>query len=352
MSQGDADFLVVGSSMLAQLLAGLLAAVHGKTVLLQGGNLPGTLHGGLDLSVGAITRPESWALLAAVVPETARLVVKIGKRAALTRLDPIIFADGAAAQEGLGHIRHMAAAHGLAAERTPALQLGRMRAGLVLRDAAMLRRPLLAPALHVWLNELGVRRPDPDAPLHMEADGRAQGTLDGSPVDIGQTVLADDAAMLAHLPESLWPALLQRQPSSAILTPPLPPIAAPVMLQLDSGITLHQQAEGGVLACGPGSIAELAAQLRDLLGLPGAFEQAGQSSRVRLLTSDGAPAVGRVAGTGPDVLAGLGPVGAFLAPAVARWLCGTATARENAWFAARLVDRHPNGTVTEIGAHR
>ena len=36
---------------------------------------------------------------------------------------------------------------------------------------------------------------------------------------------------------------------------------------------------------------------------------------------------------------GFGRIGAFLAPAIARWLCGEARPAENAWLGARLVDR-------------
>jgi hypothetical protein len=352
MSQLKADFLIIGSSPLARLLAGLLASHHGRTVLLQARDLAGRrLRPGVDLSVGAITRPESWALLAAAVPETTRLVRRIGKRAALTRLDPILFADRASGQAELGHIRHMAAGFGLAAERLPPHSLGPDREGLVLRDAVLLNRPVLEPALDRWLAQLGVRRLDPDLGIAVADDGRAVVTLDDASIEIGQTLLADDAAILAHLPDIAWPALLQRQDASLVLTRPVPPIAAPVMVALDTGIVLQQQAEGGVLAQGAGGMVGLAGQLGVLLGLPYAFEQAGQASFVRLGTRDGAPALGRVGGTGPDILAGFGPIGAFLAPALARWLCGVASPAENAWCAARLVNRDGSmAPVSDIGA--
>ena len=351
MRQTHADYVIVGATPLACLLAGLLASAHGKTVLLQGDNPsePG-LSAGLDLSIAAITRPDSWALLAAAVPETTRLVTRIGGRAAIARLDPILFADTAPGKEWLGHIRHMAAAHGLAAERTPAHYLGKARDGVVLRDAVLLRRRVLQPALELWLAQVGVRRVEADTALQVQADGRAQCVLDDEVIEIGQTVLADDSAVRRHVPEFAWPGLLRPQVASIILTQPLPSIASPVMYQLDGGVMLHQQAEGGVLARGPGNLGQLAARLGKLLDRQGAFEQAGQSSAVRLITGDGAPALGRVAGTGPDVLAGLGTVGAFLAPAIARWLCGAGSAVENAWFGARLVDRNPDGgDVAEIG---
>ena len=352
MSQKRADFLVIGSAPLALLLAGLLASSHGKTVLLQRSERAGRrLQQGLDLSVAALTRPESWALLAQAVPETTKLVARIGKRAALARINPVFFADQAPGQQGLSHIRHMAAAYGMAAERTPMLGDGRM--ALVLRDAVLLRRPVLEPALARWLSQLGVQQLDPGLAVTVAGDGQAHVKLEDEAIAVGQTILADDGAILAHLCEPLWPGLLQRQLASAILTQQLAPLAAPVMFDLDSGVVLQQQAEGGVLAQGNGNIAALAARLGPLLDRPGAFEQAGQASVTQMVTSDGAPALGRIGGTGPDILAGFGPTGAFLAPALARWLCGVASPSENAWFGARLVNRHGhNSSVSDIGAVR
>ena len=351
MKQSRFDFAIFGASPLARLLAGLLSSVHGKTVLLQGQS-QGVLRLArrLDLSVAAITRPETWALLGSCVPQATRLITRIGKRAAFARVDPIMFADQPAGKQALGHMRHMAAAHGLAAERA-ALEPG--RDGVVLRDAVMLLRPVLDPALALWLTETGVRQLPAAAAVDILADGRARCELGGETLEIGQTILADDDAILAHLADDLWPALLQRQPASAILTPPSDPLAAPVMYQLDSGLMLRQHAEGGLAAYGPGDIADLARSLGGFLGKQDGFEQAGQSHFVRLVTSDGAPALGRVAGTGPDVLAGFGTIGAFLAPAIARWLCGQASCPENDWFAARLVNRNgDDGQVSDIGDPR
>jgi len=348
MKQSRFDFAIVGASPLARLLAGLLSSAHGKTVLLQGQN-QGVLRLArrLDLSVAAITRPETWALLNSCVPQATRLITRIGKRAAFARVDPILFADLPAGQQALGHMRHMAAAHGLAAERAA---LGAGRDGVILRDAVMLLRPVLDPALELWLAETGVRHLPADAALTIQADGRACCDLDGEALEIGQTILADDDAIMAHLADELWPALLQRQKASAILTPPTKQLAAPVMGELDSGLTLHQHADGGLAAYGAGDIVDLARALGAFLGKPDAFEQAGQAHYVQLVTRDGAPALGRAAGTGPDVLAGFGSIGAFLAPAIARWLCGEASDAENDWFAARLVNRNgDDGIVSDIG---
>lgn len=353
MTESRADFAVLGATPQARLVAGLLASVHGKSVVFRGESQAGyRLSRGIDLSVGAITRPETWSLLKAGVPETVKLISRIGKRS-WTRLDPIFFADGAAGREALSHVRHMAGAFDLAAERVPANLLGGGRDGVMLRDAVRLRALVLEPALDRWLDQHKVRRLGADTAITLRPDGSALCISGDDSITIAQTILGDDVAILAHMPATAWPALLRRQVASTILTEPTEPIAAPIMHQLDSGLVLTQHGDRGIVAFGPGAIGEFSASLSTLLGRQRAFRQAGQSSYTRIVTTDSAPAVGRVGGTGPDVLAGFGSIGAFLAPAIARWLCGVATPAESQWLGARLIGRSGTGSpVGDVGEQR
>lgn len=353
MTEARADFAIVGSTPTARLVAGLLASVHGKSVVFSGESQSSyRLPRGVDLSVAPLTRPETWAMLKAGLPETVKLISRIGGRRAWSRVDPILFSEAVVGQEALAHIRHMALAFGHAAERVPAKAIGPGRDGLLLRDAVLLHRPTLEVALDKWLDQHGVRRLRDDDALTVRADGSAELVSGHDRLEIAQTVLADDPAIIAHMPAGQWPALLLRRVASTILTEPTRPIAAPVMHRLDTGLTLVQQQAGrGIAAMGPGSIDPFAAALGVLLDKERQFRQAGQSSYETLLATDAAPVVGRLRGTGPDVLAGLGPSGAFLAPAIARWLCGKATSAENAWLGARLVDRRAEPSpVAEFGA--
>ena len=354
MTEAHADFVVVGSTPLARLVAGLLASLHGKTVVFSGESQSGyRLPRGLDLSIAPITRPETWALLKAVLPESLKLISRIGGRGAWSRLDPLLFSETAAGKEAMSHIRHVALAFGHAAEQVPPVAIGAGRHGLLLRDAVLLHRPVLETALDKWLEQHQVRRCSDGDVLTVHPDGRAELLSGDDRIEIAQAVLADDAAIIDHIPGTQWPALLHRRTSSTILTEPTRPIAAPLMHQLDTGmILLQQQAARGIAALGPGAIDPFATALGVLLGKERAYRQAGQSSYELLVAGDAAPAVGRLrAGTGPDVLAGLGPSGAFLAPAIARWLCGKAAPAESAWLAARLVDRQAQfSPVAEFGA--
>jgi hypothetical protein len=353
MTEARADFVIVGSTPTARLIAGLLASVHGKSVVFSGETQSGyRLPRGVDLSVAPVTRPETWALLKAGLPETLKLITRLGGRRAWSRVDPILFSEAAMGREALAHIRHMALAFGHAAERVPARAIGPGRDGLLLRDAVLLHRPSLEVALDKWLDQHGVRRLRDDDALTVRADGGAELVSGEDRLEIAQTVLADDPAIIAHVAAGQWPALLGRRVASTILTEPTRPIAAPVMHRLDTGLTLVQQQAGrGIAAMGPGAIDPFTAALGVLLDKEHQFRQAGQSSYETLLATDAAPAVGRLNGSGPDVLAGLGPSGAFLAPAIARWLCGKATSAENDWLAARLVDRKAAAaSAAEFGA--
>ncbi|HUH76580.1 MAG TPA: hypothetical protein VLZ53_04395, partial [Devosia sp.] len=137
---------------------------------------------------------------------------------------------------------------------------------------------------------------------------------------------------------------------SSIVGQLLTALPAPMVHDLDTGLTLLQHQPGAITAFGPGNIEQLAHNLGALLDDRAAFRQTGQSTYQRIITSDGAPAVGRLAGHGPDIVAGFGPTGAFFTPALARWLSGVASPAENDWLQARLVTRDfANHHVADIG---
>ncbi|MHA6298110.1 FAD-binding oxidoreductase/lyase [Devosia sp. CAU 1758] len=339
MSEAEFDFAVFGATPLAHLLAGVLAHSHGRRVLLVGESQARyRLPRGIDLSVAPMTRPESWAMLAQGLPEATRLVARIAGRQALSRHDPIFFARGPRDIEALSHIRHMAQGFGIAAEAVAPSVLGEGRSGTVLRDAVRINRPVLEAGLKRWLDRGGVRRIAPQK-VTIETDGRTEVLSGGTAYSAHQAVLADDEAVMNWLPLRQWPPLLRRLPFASILTTPTQPLAASVMLEFNSGTFLIQQAEGGIAAFGPGDLAGFSAHVQALLGRERQVEQAGQTGFQALLTLDGAPVFGRAAGVGADVVAGLGCAGAFLAPALGRWLTGKASAGEAAWFEARLVNR-------------
>ena len=346
MSAIRIDFAVLGASTQARLVAGLLRSVHGKSVLYQGESQSAyRLPRGLDLSVAPLTRPETLALLQETVPQTDKIIRRLGGRGAVRRLDAVFCARSDEAVDALGHVRHMAQAFSFPAERMRNPVLGPGCQSILMRDSLLLHRASLEPILDRWLANLGVHRLATSSELVLKPDGSGVALAGDDGFEIAQTVLADDAAILAHVPEERWPENLTAVSASTLLSEPLKSPAAALVRQLDDDLILTQHARLGIAAIGQGSIEQVAEAMRALLGHENSMRQAGQSSYPRLVTPDGAAAVGRLAGTGPDVLAGLGTVGAFLAPAIARWLVGAASPAENNWLKARLVNRDSQASV-------
>lgn len=330
MSEISADFAIFGTSPLALLLAGLLARQHRKAVVLVDNEASVyRLPRSIDISVGAITRPQTWALLADTVPETRKLLARIAGKTGISRVDPILFADSAPGRQALAHIRHMAAGFGHTAERLPPNALGRDLEGFALRDAVQLQAGLIEPALRRWLDRGKVRQ------LTARETGAAI------------RVLVDDEAILKHVAADRLAPILQPVSRTGILTEPAPPLAAPAMLQIDAGLCLSQLPSRAIVATGSGNLEAVAPQVDMLLSSHQRPRWAGQSEFTTLRSRDHAPVLGQLDENGPILVAGFAPFGAFLAPAIARWLVGAARPAELAYFAAHAPGRP--SIVTEYG---
>lgn len=341
MAEPAFDFAVFGSTPLAGLVAGLLAAEHHKRVCLVGEPWsPFRLPRSYDLSVAPATRPETWALLNTLSVETMKLLATLGK-GLVERLDPLAVAETAASMNALLHMRHMAAGYGYAVERVPDAALASTGLVLRLRDVAMLVDGQAGPAIGAWLDRLGVRRLAPQATgATLRRDGTARLTDGDTILDAGQVVLADDSAILSHLdPDERDRALHQRR-VTAVLSEPAKPLAAPLMSFIDRDVVLVQRSKGGgILALAGGPEDDAMARIGACIASPKPLKRVGQTSFRTLVTTDGAPLVGPAKGLRAVVIAGFGATGAFFAPALARHLVGAASETEKAYLAAREPSR-------------
>jgi len=317
MREAGYAFAVFGSSPFALLLAGLLADRHRRRVCVvcqpySAWRLPQ----GFDLSTAPLTRPSTWALLKSVTPESVKLISRIAGKATIERLDPVFVAETPSGRDVLGHMRHLALGFGLAAElQPPTGTLPPGSSAIRIRDAVFLNRAVLEPALLKWLAELGVVRVNA-----LEAAAEF-------------TVLADDTAVLEH-----GSRLLQPHNRASIATTPGPALPSPFVTFLDRGLSLYQNADRAVSAIGRGAVDDVLGQTGGVLG--GEARRTGQAAFVGALTADGAPMLGL---SSPDTftIAGLGVIGAFLAPTIARFLAGEASQAEADWIDAHspLADR-------------
>jgi hypothetical protein len=340
MATQGPDIAVFGSTPLAWLIAGLLAGEHGcKTSLVWDANGLVTQPTSFDLSVGPITRPETWALLADTVPETTRLIGKIGGKAALRRVDPIFMADTAASANALSHMRHMASAFGHAVEKLPSNGGGSYR----LRDTLTINRPVLAAGLARWFKKSGVRVIS-GGDASIRDDGTARIVLDGETIEAGRAVLADDAAILAHLGAGAFPFVAEDW--TGVLAMPEGGPNATASMFIDRDVSMIG-AGGGLQIFARGRPNEALPRIGASVQGRGVVRRMGQSAFQRIATCDGGPVIGGL-GTAPFAIAELGQIATFLAPALARAIAGRNEGDEAAFMAAHA----PEGNRQAVAEYR
>ncbi len=229
----------------------------------------------------------------------------------------------------------MAAGYGHQAERLAATEADGDR--LVIRDAVMLHRAALGGVLHKMLTESGVHHVHPST---LTGARFTDGGVEFSGPDrqrARRAVLADDAAI-----GRLFGArsqLLRAEGYGALIAETDTDRSAPVMIDLDTGLETVQRRPGTLAAIAPlsgyaGPERAIPAMLRGTrlrVGARALFD--------RYTTTDGGPVFGQVTEKGPTILAATRPFGAFIAPAIARWLVDAPAPGEHTYFSARHARR-------------
>lgn len=323
------DFAVFGTSPLAALVCGLLAHQHGMQVLRVADPVPRQrLPRRIDVALPLATRPASWRLLRAAATETTSLLSDIEGLDRLDRTDIKLVADLPETAGALAHLTHVAAGYGFGS-----------------RDGVFRAVPRLSG--EVDLGHSDVQTVEAGRVTLTPGRGGAELTLDDEAMPVGQIVLADDAAILDLLPEAERPMLLLAEPAMATLTAPAKRLVAGVVRYLDRGVTLIQREDHSVLALVTGH-ADAAARLGSCLDGALPLQRRATTHYRRLVTADGAPLIGRLKPSKLVVVAGLGTIGAFLAPPIARLLAGVPTDDESPWFAAHDPARTNRTPVADI----
>jgi len=350
MAQGF-DLAIVGSTPFCVVLAGLMAGSHGKSVVMIAD--PTTdfrITRGFDLSVGPITRPETWEILQKSVPETQKLVARIAGGSALTRLDPLLVAESQAGADVLAHVRHLALGFGLAVERAADGAHDPNRQAIRIRDALLLDRRAFEAGQAKWLTGAGVvTLVNTATRLTVRRDGSGRIDTETGTHDVAQIVLGDDSAILSHLRRADIAQTLSIAAATCLVTEPVRAMPAPFITYLDRGVMVRHRRNGPVTCLAPGAADEARSRIRGALSGMGQLRRAGQVSFHRLLSADGAPAVGPLKGSRVPVLAGFDETRLFFAPSVARWLAGVPTPEEERYFAARAANRgRYRGDVADV----
>lgn len=297
MSSESFDFAVIGASAFAVRLAATLGRTK-RVVLIGRRPSPQRLPRSLDLALPMATRPETWRQL------------RLGAGESVARLTAVaIVTDTAASAAALDHVAHMALAYGLPGRR---------------RTSGW-----SFPKVPAFLGERYTGEWRESAELGFDTEGRAR----ISDLDAAQIVLADDAAILDLLPENRRPEALSVQPMTTTLTLATKRLALPIMAFPDRGVTLVQRTADSILALVSGD-ADVEARLASTLPGPFPVRRTATSRFRRLMTRDGAPLMGPLAGSNIMICAGLWDAGPFFAPAIARFLLGESSVDEAGWVSA------------------
>jgi len=333
------DHLIIGSTALAGLVAGLLRREHGKRVCLVAEPYsPFGLERRFDVSMDLVTRPETLKLLSRLSGETIKLINSLGKNL-VQPASPLFIAETRASADALGHFMYLIRALDLPFDRVVDRNIS---AGSMVRvnGQSLIAHHRFAPALEAWLDSAEVRRLDPDdTGITIRKDGTARITAEGREVEAANVVLADDAAVLAHLSEDAWDRAVIRATSTAMLLQPAKLAPNPLAVWIDRGVVLRQEPKASLGAIVSGARDTAEARLASAAGKSLPLRRAGEARFESLATSDGAPIMALAPRIKVTHLVGFGLAGAFYAPAVARQLAGRATEEEVAWFAARGATR-------------
>lgn len=336
MADAPYDMAVIGSGTLPGLIAGQLALLHGKRiVLIAPTQSTYRLPRAIDLSLWPLTRPATLALLGRATTETVKLVGSIGK-GLVERRDLVALADSAEGADALSHFRHLARLAGFAAE--PMREAGkRTMAGTRIRDVQALSAGRFGPALADWLAKAGVRLLDQrETVVSVKRDGSCRLTFGGLTTEAADTILAGEDALATLLPEDARDRLLTLVPRTSILAAsPRVALQGSIVYFPDRGVTLADLGKGGLVAFADGNPADAGARIGASLPPGPALPRLAEARFQSLVSRDGAPVFGTARGGRARYMAGLGPTGAMFAPMIARMLMGTSPADEAEWFAAR-----------------
>ncbi|WP_196259200.1 hypothetical protein [Pelagibacterium limicola] len=342
MGEPQQTIAVAGSTPFAFVLAGLLAADHGRKVFVIAG--PPSPHGvppPPSLSVAPLTRPETLQLAAANAPDIMRRIAKVAP-AAFDRTDLTVHATTPYHATALSHFRHLGAGLGLAVERLPSSEDG---LSLRVRDVTRLSPTPFLAHVRQWASRIGLEWVEDRASLSIRRSGAARLGSD----DIDQLVLADDEAIFEHLDPNLCQAIGFGVARTAFLAERGHGLTD-VDLRLPDGTLLSPCRDGTLLAYADSG--DGLADARVAASLPEAADtrQAAVRHYRQLRTHDGGPVVGMPKGSRIYLSVGLGMLDIALAPVIARHICGLGHGLEAEWCGLRTPGRSMAGSlVADIG---
>lgn len=334
------DFALVGSSIKAGMIAGLLAKEHKKRVcLIASSSRQYQLAREFNLSFDCATRDQTWQLLAALNTESTKRLVSVGGRHGVLRVNPLIICHTRASANAMAHMYHVARGYGYEMERVDAARISGAKAIFRLYGARVIRHRIFWPAMLNWLENCGVQIIDPsNIRFSFQQNGSARLRNGQAEMEAGRVVLADDEAIFQHASRQDMERFFITCRASSLLSEPLAIKGNQFILSPEHKFAAMGRKKGRMAFLGMVAPQNMAALIRANVALGKNTSRAGQSTFSSVATRDGAPIAGRLGRSSFWVLGGFGHGGGYFAPALARFLADRCSQNEAAYFGPRSAD--------------
>ncbi len=331
------DFVLVGSSLKAGVIAGLLAKQHKKRVcLIIRGARQYQLARTFELSFDCATRPETWDMFSALDGESTKLVRAIGGRGCLARINPTIVCHTKASGNALAHMYHVARGHGYEMERLGDFKAFGAQAMFHLFGARMVRHNMFWPAMLVWLEKCGVQIIEPcHTRFSFHRDGAGRMINGQNEIEAGCVVLADEEAVLQHAGAKDIERFFITCRATSLLSAPLTSLSDQFILSPEHRFAAMGHKKGRMEFSALAGPKDMAALINANVPVTNNISRSGQTAFDTLFTRNGAPMAGKLGRSNFWVLSGFGHAGVHFAPALARLLVDKSSQKEKDYFEPR-----------------
>lgn len=331
MGEAQQTIAVAGTTPFAFVLAGLLAADHGRKVYVVA---PRPSFGAVppphSFSLWPTARPETLQLITTSAPEILRRIARIVPEA-VERTDVEIRAPRSHHADALSHFRHLANGFGHVVERLAGTQ-GDEAIGMRMRDVMQLSPAPFLESVRDWASRIGVEWIEDQSALNPRKNGTAQ----IGEITIDKVVLADDEALTRHVPTATIGQLGQLIDHTAYIAEAGHKVSDPYLAISDT--TMLTPLRDGTLAIHVDDSDGLG-DARVASHVPHGVRRAARRRYRSFRPHDGAPIIGTTKGNQIYITAGLGALDVALAPIIARHICGEVHGFEAEWCAMHTPTR-------------
>ncbi len=336
------DVGIVGASLASALLAGLLARDHKqKTCLFLNQTAQHQLSREIGLSFNCAMRPETWTMQNLALAETLPIITKIGGANAVKKTSGLLMCHNEATADALSHMYHYLHAIDYEIERLAQNEYPHCAAAYGIDNLRLIRPSVFWPALINWLNVVGVTVFDwQGLQIGTKKRQSIRVNLTQQKVEVGQLVLADEAAILALGEQTETGSLFEKKNYCTVITQPLEKTTETLILNPEHAFCARVRPDGAFEILCEGDFTQLERQFSNNIMANGVLSEkkvhlTGRAIFPSIRTVDGAPFAGKLGRSNIWGSAGFGQMSVFFAPMIARLICSKSTPDEANYFAVR-----------------